>query len=128
MAIKLMFCLRRNPDLTREEFQSYWLENHAPIVKRWAAETGMTRYVQCHVVDNRLSEPFARMRGTAEPYDGVMEGWWESEEQALAVIAVHGKKVGRIFLEDERRFIDLERSSLFFVEEHEIFGPTENTR
>ena len=30
--IKLTFCLRRLPHLTREEFQTYWREQHAPLV------------------------------------------------------------------------------------------------
>ncbi|HEY5625473.1 MAG TPA: EthD domain-containing protein [Dehalococcoidia bacterium] len=28
--IKLVYCLRRLPELTREEFQRYWRQNHAP--------------------------------------------------------------------------------------------------
>jgi hypothetical protein len=33
--IKLVFCLRRLPHLSREEFQRYWLESHA----RWCASS-----------------------------------------------------------------------------------------
>ena len=31
--VKLVFCCRRNPDLTREEFQRYWLEDHGKLVR-----------------------------------------------------------------------------------------------
>ena len=31
--IKLVFCLRRQPHLSREEFQRYWRECHAPLVE-----------------------------------------------------------------------------------------------
>ena len=30
--IKLVFCLRRKPGMTREEFQRYWREQHASLV------------------------------------------------------------------------------------------------
>jgi hypothetical protein len=121
MTIKLVFCLRRKPELTRAEFQRYWLDEHATLVKRLATATGMTRYIQCHTYHNRLSSAFATLRGTAEDYDGVMEGWWDSEEQAIAAIKSGGRDAGTLLLEDEARFIDLPRSSIFFVREHEIF-------
>lgn len=124
MAIKVVFCLRRQSGMSRDEFQAYWLDQHAPLVRRLAAATGMSRYVQSHTITSKFSASFAKVRGiTAEPYDGVMEGWWDSEEQALAALAVGGAQAGPLLLEDERRFIDLERSSIFFTEEHEIFGP-----
>ncbi len=31
--IKLVYCLRRLPNLSREEFQRYWLETHGPLVR-----------------------------------------------------------------------------------------------
>ena len=31
--IKLSFCLTRKDHLTREEFQDYWINIHAPLVK-----------------------------------------------------------------------------------------------
>ena len=123
MAIKVVFCLRRRQGMSREEFQAYWLEQHAPLVRRLAAATGMSRYVQSHTVTSRLGISFAKARGiSAEPYDGVMEGWWDSEAQALAALAVGGAEAGPLLLADESRFIDLENSPIFFTEEHEIFG------
>jgi hypothetical protein len=38
--IKMVFCLKRRPDLTREQFQRYWREEHEPLVKRHAAGLG----------------------------------------------------------------------------------------
>jgi len=34
--IKLVFCLRRLPNLSREEFQRYWLDTHGPLVRELA--------------------------------------------------------------------------------------------
>jgi hypothetical protein len=30
--VKIVFCLRRKPGLSREAFQEYWRTNHAPLV------------------------------------------------------------------------------------------------
>ncbi len=34
--VRLIFCLRPLPHLSREEFQRYWRETHAPLVKKRA--------------------------------------------------------------------------------------------
>jgi hypothetical protein len=43
--LKLVFTVRRREDLTREEFQSYWRERHAPLVRRHADTLRIRRYV-----------------------------------------------------------------------------------
>jgi hypothetical protein len=61
-------------------------------------------------------------RGAAEPYDGITEVWWESpEDLAAGMTTPEGEAASLALLEDERNFIDLERSSLFMTVEHEIF-------
>ncbi|HEX7872776.1 MAG TPA: EthD domain-containing protein [Sphingobium sp.] len=121
MAIKMIFCLHRRPDMSRDQFQRYWLEEHAPKVTAMAAQSGMTRYVQSHSYDSPLGSGAARARGTTGDYDGVMEGWWESEEAARAAFAAMPREAGRLLMDDERHFIDLERSQLFVTREHIIY-------
>jgi uncharacterized protein (TIGR02118 family) len=122
MPLKIVFCLRRKEGISREEFQRYWLEEHAPRVKGHAAAIGMRRYVQSHTLDTPLNDAVAGARGAPEPYDGVMEGWWDSEEALLATLSSpEAQAAGRDLLEDEARFIDLARSPIFFTCEHVIF-------
>lgn len=122
MSIKIVFCLRRKDGISREEFQRYWLDEHAPRVKAHAAAIGMRRYVQSHTVETPLNDAVAGARGAPEPYDGVMEGWWDSEEALLATISSpEAQAASRDLLEDEARFIDLARSPIFFTREHVIF-------
>lgn len=121
MAIKMVFCLRRRPEMSREAFQRYWLEEHAPKVVALAGQTGMTRYVQSHSYESWLGQNSSKTRGTGDDYDGVMEGWWESEESARAAFTSMDRKAGQLLLADERAFIDLERSSLFVTQERIIY-------
>jgi uncharacterized protein (TIGR02118 family) len=120
--IKLVFALRRREDMTREEFQRYWREQHAPLVKRHADALHIRRYVQVHALDTDLDEAIAGPRGS-EPrvYDGVAELWWDSLEELVAAFSSDaGQVAGRELLEDEQRFIDLPRSPLWLGEENVV--------
>ena len=119
--IKLVFCLRRLPHLSREEFQRYWFERHAPLVRSHAAALKIRRYVQTHTGEQPLNDALQASRGGPEAYDGVAELWWDSVESLAEPGATEaGQQAGALLLEDERRFIDLEHSPLFFAEEHPI--------
>ena len=78
--LKLTFCLRRLPTLSLAEFQDYWLHKHGPLVRSLQPALGMVRYVQLHRLAGDLADGMRRVRGAPEPYDGVAELWWESEE------------------------------------------------
>ena len=117
--IKLVFCLRRLPHLSRAEFQRYWRETHAPLVRRHAATLGIRRYVQLHTLEHPTQDALRASRGGPEPYDGVAELWWDDLGD-LARADDAWRAAALALLEDERRFIDLERSPLFVGEEHAI--------
>ncbi len=119
--IKLVYCLRRLPHLSREEFQRYWRETHGPLVRGHAQALRIRRYVQVHTLESQINDALRRGRGALEPYDGVAELWWESaEEFAAATDSPEGRKAGQELLEDERRFIDLERSALWIAQEQPV--------
>jgi uncharacterized protein (TIGR02118 family) len=122
--IKLVFTLRRREGMTREEFQRYWREQHAPLVKRHADTLRIRRYVQTHTRDTDLDELLASPRGS-EPsmYDGVAELWWDSLEDLVAAYSTEaGRAAAAELLEDEQRFIDLPRSPLWLGEENAVVG------
>jgi uncharacterized protein (TIGR02118 family) len=120
--IKLVFSLRRRPEMTREEFQAYWREHHAPLVARLAPALRIRRYVQTHARSSELAAAQSAARGS-EPdvYDGQAEVWWDSLDDVIAAVATPaGQGAAIALLEDERRFIDLERSPLWIGEEHAV--------
>ena len=121
--VKLMFVLRRRPDLTREEFQSYWRDPHAPLVLSHAEALGIRRYVQVHTLPEEFQAGLRASRQAPEAYDGVAELWYDSLEAIAAAVATEaGQAASVVLLEDERRFIDHERSPLWFGEEHIVIG------
>jgi uncharacterized protein (TIGR02118 family) len=119
--VKLSFCLRRLPSLSREAFQKYWFETHAPLVRKHAQALRIQRYVQTHTLLGDAADSLRASRGGPPGYDGVAELWWKSEEDVAAALATAaGVEAGRILLEDERKFIDLANSPLFWAREREI--------
>ena len=121
--VKLCFCLRRRSDLTAEEFHDYWLNKHGPLVRSVASTLNMKRYVQVHAIDTPMNDAVREGRGSPEPFDGIAEVWWENMEilqSTLADPATTG--AAQQLLDDERRFIDLANSPMWFSEEHELVG------
>jgi len=121
--IKLVFCVRRRPELTREEFQRYWLHEHGPLVRSLReAQPSIHRYVQSHTIEIPASEITRASRGTGEPYDGVTEVWIDESDPTMSADPTPAAvEAGVRLLEDESKFVDFANSSVFFTVEHEIY-------
>jgi len=120
--IKFVYCVRRHPSLSSEDFRKYWLEKHGPLVKSFAQALNAKRYVQSHTLDTPLNGYAQGPRGTIEPYDGITELWWDSAaDLASALSTPEGQAANTTLAADEARFCDLPRCSVFFTEEHAIF-------
>jgi len=120
--IKLTFCLHRLPRLSREAFQDYWRNSHAPLVESHRKALRIRRYVQCHSATLDLNDAIRAGREAPEMYDGVAELWWDGmDELQAALTSAEGQAAGLALLEDERKFIDLPRSPLWFGTEFEVF-------
>ncbi|MCH8814242.1 MAG: EthD domain-containing protein [Chloroflexi bacterium] len=122
--IKLVYCLRRVPNLSREEFQRYWREKHAPLVKERAETLGIRRYVQVHTIDSGFDAALRSSRGSnEEAFDGVAELWWDDTGSLASSTATdEARKASRELLEDEGNFIDFSRSVIFVAEEYLVVG------
>jgi len=121
--IKLVFCLRRREELSCEEFQRYWRENHAPLVRKHKDVLGILRYVQVHTDYGPMTDALRKSRGGGEPYDGVAELWYESVDAMQARGGdSNARAAGRELYEDEKSFIDLENSSIWVGSEFEVIS------
>ena len=61
---KLVYCVRKRAELSDDEFRTYWLEQHGPLVRSlWEAGRfpGMVKYVQSlpyeSISDPRQADP-----------------------------------------------------------------------
>jgi uncharacterized protein (TIGR02118 family) len=121
--IKLTFCLVRLPHLSREAFQAYWWNTHGPLVASVAGTLKIRRYVQLHSLPAEANDGARASRQAPAEFDGVAQLWWDS----LDVVIENGRRpeaqaAAAMLLEDERRFIDLPRSPLWWGEERVVVG------
>lgn len=115
--VKLHYPLRHVAALSRVDAQLDWHVNHGPLIRSQADASGILRYVQVHRVEDPLEAALRQARGTlAEPFTGHAELWFD--RNALAGDAPEARAAGRRAIEDEARFIDFQRSSIFLAKEH----------
>lgn len=121
--IKLTFCLVRLPHLTREAFQAYWYDKHGPLVASVAERLGIRRYVQLHSLPAEAQVGTRASREAPAEFDGVAQLWFDSFEAVIE----NGRRpeaqaAAAMLLEDERKFIDLPKSPLWWGEERVVVG------
>lgn len=119
--VKIVFCLHRAAHLSRAAFQDYWRNVHAPLVARHAEVLGIRRYVQSHTLDDECFAKLAASRGGQEAFDGVAELWIADAGTRAGDQREAAARAAAELLEDERKFIDLSRSTIFHARVHEIF-------
>src|SRR5262245_26550462 len=120
--LKIVLCIKRKPEMTREAFHTYWKEVHAKVVKEVAGTLGIRRNVHNRTITTALDERIRQGRGAPdEDFDGVAESWFDSLEALIAATSSEeGRRAARRLAEDEHRFIDFSRSRIFFVDEEVV--------
>ena len=124
--IKLVYVITKRADISEKDFHEYWLKQHGPLVRSFAKSMRAKKYVQSHTVSEDAGKAIRATRpGMKNTYDGITEVWWDNLEDFSGGGAVKdGVEAARALLEDESKFIDFARSSIFLTEEHEIFDYT----
>ena len=123
--IKLVYCVRRRADVSREEFFRYWLENHGALFTGVARTLRGRRYVQSHATELEATEKLDGGRGMGEPFDGITEVWWDSLEDLMqAMDTPAGRDAAQQLQTDEAKFVDFSQSRMMLTEEHEVFDFT----
>ncbi len=103
--VKLMVAARRRSDLTADQFQQYWLNQHGPLVARCATALRIQRYVQNHSIDSAAAQMFGVNRELGTSFDGIAEGWWVSEaDMVSAFTSPEGRVASAALAEDEKNF------------------------
>jgi uncharacterized protein (TIGR02118 family) len=120
--IKMLYCMRRLPGMSEEDFNAYWREKHTPLASKLAPVLNLKKYVQTRALDIPFNEILQRSRGLGERYDGAGELWWGSEEEMIdALSSDDGLEANMAFIEDEGNFIDFAASSAWICEDHVIY-------
>jgi len=120
--IKFMQCIRRKPQLSVVEFRHHW-DRYKEVWLELAKLSEAKRMVTSIGLDIDQNTTIQLVRGTREPFDGVLEIWWVSGEPVVRCMqdpALKDKLASMRRLQEE--FIDLASSSFFFASEDEHLG------
>jgi uncharacterized protein (TIGR02118 family) len=113
--LKVDILVRRNPDMTHEQFVAYWRGSHAklfssqPIVKKT-----VRRYLQSFIVPNYPKGV------VAADYDGIAQLWFDDMPGFLTYAGSENYR--DVIQVDEHKFTDSKRTELMFSEETTVFG------
>lgn len=114
--IKVMMLVKRKPGMSREEFVRHYEEVHAPLSLKLLPY--YAKYVRNHFVRT--------IEGGEPEFDCITEFWFEDAKTARALTDAlggsdvdggYGTELGRIFHDDEERFIDRSTRVSFIVDE-----------
>lgn len=127
--IKIVFLMKRRPDVPLADFLAHWKGDHARLVMSYAEPLRIRRYVQSHTIP---AEVLGRFRpewaidegeGAEAGWDGIAEVWLDSLDVLAASRGTpEMDAIQDVLLADEATFVDLERSSVIITEEHVFIG------
>ena len=125
--VRLVYVLRRNENLSLSEFQEYWKNTHGPLVARHSTAMKLRKYIQSHTMDDPMNDTARESRGAMEPYDGVADLWWDSEEDLINQATIPaGQEAAAELFEDEKNIIDFSRSTMYLTTEVPQVNTPEN--
>lgn len=117
--VKFYYPLRHLRSLSLEEAQLYWRTCHGPLIRRTAASGHIKRYIQVHRYEDELEAVLRQARGTVvEPYTGHAELWFERAARSSGAAIPETVRGGQLAVEDESKFIDFARSTMWVAKEH----------
>ena len=108
--IKSIALAHRKTGLTRDEYNKYWKEQHAPLAAKLIP--GVRKYVQNHFVD---------IPGMDYAGDGIVEMWYDDINSFNRAMEFIHSDAGKELVADGTKFAEMKPGGLWIVEEHVIF-------
>jgi hypothetical protein len=111
--VVVMFALlRRNPDLTTEQFVEHWKERHGPLI---AGTPELARHI--HRYEQHVRHRPDGLSGN-DDLDGVAVQWYRTIDDFAAFISEPA--YAELIAPDERRFLDVGRIEFIITEEPHV--------
>ncbi|RLB44974.1 MAG: hypothetical protein DRJ42_30980 [Deltaproteobacteria bacterium] len=115
--IKFIQCVRRKPDLDPAEFRGRW-QDYLDAIQRVVKLTEVVRMTSSYALAHETNALVQSARGTDDPFDAVLEVWWQVGAPAMQRLAEDDAKE---MLQKTRgmlvEIIDVKRSSFFLSDE-----------
>lgn len=119
--IRFINCIRKRADISSEQFRQFWNDSKFDaIIERVVEHTGATGHAKNLTLIVAANDLMRERRAFGEPFDGVLEYWWEDASQLHNVLnSEQCDLLMQAMLEYQKQFVDLEKSCAFFTEAQE---------
>jgi len=116
--IRFIHCVKRRDDVPQETFRRYWTdEAFDRLIQRMAALHGASKVSRNLTLQVDANKRIMEERGSDEPYDGIIEYWWDSASQLMEIYnSEESRKLRAEMMNYQSRFVDFSASSAFFTE------------
>ena len=116
--IRLMRCLRRRNDISEDEFRRYWQdEEYAELLRTSFEAVKGSKYSTKLVLKVELNKDLMDFHDTQEPFDAVIEIWWDDPNLFRDLInSVETEELRFRLNAYEDQFIDRSTSQFFLTE------------
>ena len=116
--IRFVNCIRKHENMSDESFRQYWnTDLFSDLLFQVARFSGADRYSKSLSLKVEANNRLLNDRGGSEPFDGIIEIWWESPPDLLSLYdSDEGQTLLNEILEYEGQFVDFVRSTTFFTE------------
>jgi hypothetical protein len=113
--IKYVQCLHRHPDLSPADFRRHW-DDYRALWQGYADHVGALRVSYSTTLAIEANERIAIERGTADPFDGLVETWADDAH----VLGLHrddelAREIQHKVIAKQHEFLDLPRCCFFFT-------------
>jgi hypothetical protein len=116
--IRFINCIKKRDDLSVENFRNYWhSQEFEDLLQRVIDITKAKYFTKNLTLDVEANVMIQEERGVGEPFDGIIEYWWDKGSELMeAYDTDEAKQVRQQMIDYQRQFIDLAASSAFFTE------------
>ena len=117
--IRYINCFRKKAGVSAEEFREYWNgSEYNELIEKIAAFYQAERYAKNLTLQVEMGQKLINDRGMSEPYDGIIEYYWDSAHQLSSLYeSPEAQALGGQIGKYQSEFIDLSRSTAFFTED-----------
>jgi hypothetical protein len=113
--IKFIQCVHRAQGLSVEEFRRSW-QDYQDAVQAFAETAGARRIEVSFGLTIAQNKAIQMLRGTEEPFDAVLEIWWDNGAQVTEMTEQAGmRQAMELIREMQPSLMDLHSSSFFFA-------------
>ena len=117
--IRFMHCVKAQAGVSETDFrEAFTGQRMKDLASQIAEATGAISYKLRLTLKIELNIGLMEERGGAEPFDGIMEMWWESGSGLLEFKeSDEFRKLQDEMTTYQETFVDFSRSSRFFIED-----------